>query len=154
LPEFHAFQVSKQAVELQKLGLLQVDEKNPFVVKIKKSEEKFVKFNKREVDSLENVLLLNNVAIKAYQGPFLTGFPPRNRPISDYTQSMEVLKNILQQRRNMKFVKRVSDFHLLLFLVDYLSLSSDMPVLCEAVRTQNQNAAEGFEHLINAYCGL
>lgn len=26
-----------------------------------------------------------------------------------------------------------------------------MPTLCEAVRTQNQNMAVGFEHLIEAY---
>lgn len=148
--EFQAFQVSKQCVELYEKGLLKVDEENPTILRTVKP----VQVERKETQEIDCLLLICNVAITNYTSTFQVGFPIRNRPSSDHMQTMNKLKQVLQQRRNQKFVQRVSDFHLLLFLTDYLSLSSDFPPLCEAIRTQNNNMAQNFEHLISAYAGL
>jgi nuclear protein localization family protein 4 len=111
--------VSKQAVELFEKGNLFADSKNPKIVKTKKK----VEVERKITNEIDVNLLITTVAIKNYSGFFLVGFPPRNRPSVDYKQSMERLKQVLQARRNMKFIKRITDFHLLLFLTDYLSLS-------------------------------
>lgn len=111
--------MSKQAVELYEKGNLLADSKNPKIVKTKKK----VEVERKITNEIDVNLLITTVAIKNYSGLFLVGFPPRNRPSADYKQSMSKLKQILHARRNMKFVKRITDFHLLLFLTDYLSLS-------------------------------
>jgi len=146
--KFEAFQVSKQCVELYKKGLLEVDPDNKKVLKTKvpvESERKLV----QEVDIL---LFIVNVPIQNTQSIFQVGFPQRNRP--HLVQSMEKLKEMLMRRASIPFVQRVTDFHLLLFLTDYLSLTSDFPTLCEAIKTKNNSKAQGYEHLIGAYAGL
>lgn len=140
--EFQAFQVSKQCVELFEKGLLKVDEENPAILRTTKP----VQVERKETQEVDCLLLICNVAITNYTSMFQVGFPIRNRPSSDHVQTMNKLKQVLLQRKNQKFVQRISDFHLLLFLTDYLSLSSDFPPLCEAIKTQNNSMAQNFEH--------
>jgi hypothetical protein len=96
-----------------------------------------------------------NVAIKSFNSKFIYGFPPANRPFSnDYNQSLATLKFVLNNRKKLKFYERIYDFHLLLFLTNYLSISEDFPVLIEGILTKNNNLIDGFDQLIQAYCGM
>ncbi|KAL2345358.1 hypothetical protein Fmac_006643 [Flemingia macrophylla] len=49
---------------------------------------------------------------------------------------MKALKNHLERTKNLPFVKRISDFHLLLVLARVLDLNADIPALTECVQTQ------------------
>nr|CAG4719399.1 unnamed protein product [Naegleria fowleri] len=147
---FEAYQVSKQCVELWEKGLLEPHPTNPEFIITKKQ----VEIERKMTNEIDALLLVSNVAIASHQGNFLVGFPPRNRPGNEALQSMDELKQVLLERKKQKFVDRVSDFDLLLFLTDYLSLTSDFPDLCEAICSKNNARASGFEALINAYCGI
>ncbi|KAL0478690.1 nuclear protein localization protein [Acrasis kona] len=148
--EFQAFQVSKQCVEMYEKGLLRVDPDNAEVMKTTKP----VQVERKETQEIDSLLLICNVAIKNYTSKLQVGFPIRNRPSSDHVQNMTKLKQVLLARKNQKFVQRVSDFHMLLFLTEFLSLNSDFPPLCDAILRQDNDGAQNFEPLINGYAGL
>jgi len=150
--EFEAYQASKQCVELFEQGLLSAHPTNPELITSKKD----VEVERKMTTQIDCLLLTCNVAISSAEYGFQVGFPVRNRPATEYQQSMLKVKEVLldRKRKNQPFVQRVSDFHLLLFLTDYLSLDSDFPALCEAIKNRNNNMALNFEHLIEAYAGI
>jgi nuclear protein localization family protein 4 len=80
------------------------------------------------------------------QGPLSTTFPIENR-ITQVT--MRALRSHLDRAKNLPFVKRISDFHLLLFLAKFLDLNSDVPALSECVLTQTA-VPEGYQLLIES----
>lgn len=77
------------------------------------------------------------------QGTLSSSFPIENR-ISQVT--VRALKNHLDRTKNLPFVKRISDFHLLLFVARFLDLS-DVPALAECVQTQT-TVPEGYQLII------
>jgi len=80
------------------------------------------------------------------QGPLSSTFPIENR-ITQVT--MRALRSHLDRTKNLPFVKRISDFHLLLFLAKYLDLNSDVPALAECVLAQTA-VPEGYQILIES----
>ena len=80
------------------------------------------------------------------QGPLSSTFPIENR-ITQVT--MRALKNHLDRAKNLPFVKRISDFHLLLLLSRFLDINSDVPALAECVQTQSA-VPEGYQLLIES----
>eukprot|EP01027_Heterolobosea_sp_BB2_P011185 GEZU01016306.1.p1 GENE.GEZU01016306.1~~GEZU01016306.1.p1 ORF type:complete len:320 (-),score=97.75 GEZU01016306.1:149-1108(-) len=152
--QFEAYQVSEQCVKMFQDGLFlpaeKQDSEKPGIIKTKKP----VVVDKKETTEVDTMLLITTVAIKDRKGDFLTGFPYHNRPSADYRPSMKACKDALLSRSKLPFLDRVRDFHLLLFLTNYLSLTTDMPALCEAIRTRNADASVGFEMIVNAYCGI
>jgi nuclear protein localization family protein 4 len=150
--EFEAYQVSKQCVELYEKGLLSAHPTNPEIIVSKKE----VEVERKMTTQIDCLLLTCNVAISSADFGLQVGFPIRNRPSPEYQQSMVKLKEILleRKRKNQPFVQRISDFHLLLFLTDYLSLDSDFPVLCEAIKKRNNSMIGNFENLIESYAGI
>lgn len=147
---FESYQVSDQCVKLFEDGILLADDANPKIIKTTKP----VVVDKKETTEVDTALFITTVAIKERQGTMLGGFPVSNRPSSDHRPSMPACKAILQARSKLPFVKRVSDFHMLIFLTNYLSLDNDMPLLCEAVRYQNSDLASGLEEIVNHYAGI
>ena len=117
--QFEAYQVSKQCVELWEKGLLSENPENLEFLIAKKQ----VEIERKMTNDIDALLLVSNVAIAPHKSSFQVGFPPRNRPGNEMFQNMVELKSVLLERRSQKFVQRVSDFDLLLFLTDYLSLS-------------------------------
>ncbi|CBI32282.3 unnamed protein product, partial [Vitis vinifera] len=97
----------------------------------------------REVD---NDFFLVLVKILDHQGPLSSTFPIENR-ITQVT--MRALKNHLDRAKNLPFVKRISDFHLLLLLSRFLDINSDVPALAECVQTQSA-VPEGYQLLIES----
>ncbi|TXG63547.1 hypothetical protein EZV62_010541 [Acer yangbiense] len=80
------------------------------------------------------------------EGPLSSTFPIENR-ITQVT--MRALKNHLDRAQSLPLVKRISDFHLLLFLARFLDLNSDIPALTQCVQTQIP-VPEGYKLLINS----
>lgn len=63
--------------------------------------------------------------------------------------TMRALKNHLDRVKHAAFVKRISDFHLLLFLARFLDVKSDVPILAECVQAQ-MPVPEGYQLLIES----
>ena len=80
------------------------------------------------------------------QGPLSSTFPVENRnnPIT-----MRTLKNHLDRAKNFPFVKRISDFHVLLLLARFLDVNSDVPALAGCVHAQ-AIVPEGYQILIES----
>ncbi|KAJ0502050.1 putative nuclear pore localization protein NPL4 [Helianthus annuus] len=97
----------------------------------------------REVD---NDFFLVVVKIFDHQGPLSSTFPVENR---NTAITMRTLKNHLDRTKNLSFVKRISDFHLLLFIGRFLDVNSDVPALAGCVRAQ-ATIPEGYQILIES----
>ncbi|PON57210.1 Nuclear pore localization protein Npl [Parasponia andersonii] len=142
---FEAFQMSDICVRLFKEGWFVTEigeEDDPKLSKMKKDVVVGVK-DTREVD---NDFFLVVVKIADHQGPLSSTFPIENRNIQ---VTMRALKSHLDRSKNLPFVKRISDFHLLLLLARFLDLSADVPALAECVHTQSP-VPEGYKLLIES----
>nr|XP_016468564.1 PREDICTED: NPL4-like protein [Nicotiana tabacum] len=80
------------------------------------------------------------------KGPLSSSFPIENRNIP---VSMRALKDHFNRTKNLSFVKRISDFHLLLLLAKFLDINADVPALAECVHTQTA-VPEGYQLLIES----
>ena len=80
------------------------------------------------------------------QGPLSATFPIENR---NTPVTMRALKNHLDRARSLPFVKRISDFHLLLLLARFLDVNADVPALAVCVQTQTA-VPEGYRLLIDS----
>ncbi|XP_077218071.1 NPL4-like protein 2 [Tasmannia lanceolata] len=142
---FEAFQMSDMCVRLYKEGWFETHisgDVDPKLSRMKKDVVIGVK-DKREVD---NDFFLVVVKILDHQGPLSTTFPVENR-ITPVT--MRALKNHLDRTKNLSFVKRISDFHLLLLLARYLDVNADVPALAVCVQLQTA-VPEGYQLLIES----
>ncbi|KAJ7977483.1 NPL4-like protein [Quillaja saponaria] len=142
---FEAFQMSDVCIRLFKEGWFESDigvDADPKLSKMKKDVVVGVKDTK-EVD---NDFFLVVVKIFDHQGPLSTTFPIENR-ITQVT--MNALKNHLDRSKSVSFVKRISDFHLLLLVARFLDLNADVPALAECVQTQS-SVPEGYQLLIES----
>ena len=91
-------------------------------------------------------ITLARVIFLLLQGPLSSTFPIENR---NTPVTMKALKTHLDRAKNLPFVKRISDFHLLLMLSRFLDLGADVPALAECVRTQS-DVPEGYKILIES----
>ncbi|KAM0947697.1 putative nuclear pore localization protein NPL4 [Dioscorea sansibarensis] len=142
---FEAFQMSDTCVKLFKDGWFVTEignDDNPRVSNMKKDVVVGVK-DTREVD---NDFFLVPVKISDHQGPLSTSFPVENRIT---TVTMRALKNHLDRTKHLPFVKRISDFHLLLLLARILDVNADIPALTECVVGQT-SVPEGYQLLIDS----
>ncbi|XP_052211569.1 NPL4-like protein 1 [Diospyros lotus] len=142
---FEAFQMSDVCIRLFKEGWFETEageDADPKLSRMKKDVVVGVKDTK-EVD---NDFFLVVVKIFDHQGPLSTNFPIENR-ITGVT--MNALKNHLERMRGVTFVKRISDFHLLLLLARFLDVNADVPALAECVQMQTA-VPEGYQLLIES----
>ncbi|KAA8549220.1 hypothetical protein F0562_000904 [Nyssa sinensis] len=145
---FEAFQMSDICVRLFKEGWFEteiLEEVDPKLSRMKKDVVVGVK-DTREVD---NDFYLVVVKIFDHQGPLSTTFPIENR---NSPVTMKALKNHLDRTKNLPFVKRISDFHLLLLVAKFLDINADVPALAECVLTQS-SVPEGYQLLIESIAG-
>ncbi|KAJ3669664.1 hypothetical protein LUZ60_011614 [Juncus effusus] len=142
---FEAFQMSDMCAKLFKDGLLDTEfEKNddPRVLKVKKE----VVVGSKDSKEVDNDFFLVPVKIADHQGPLQCTFPVENRIT---TVSLRALKTHLDKTKHLPFVKRISDFHLLLMLSKFLDVNSDVPALAECVKNQG-TVPEGYQLLIES----
>ncbi|CAI7831072.1 unnamed protein product [Closterium sp. NIES-54] len=78
------------------------------------------------------------------QGPLMTSFPVENRVL---VPTQNDLKQHLDRTRSKPWADRLADFHLLLYLSNFLDASTDMPMLAQAVRTK-EPISEGHQLII------
>lgn len=62
---------------------------------------------------------------------------------------MRALKTHLERTKNLLFVKRIADFHLLLLLSRFLDPNADVPALAQCVQT-GTSVPEGYQLLIES----
>ncbi|KAK3407356.1 hypothetical protein EUGRSUZ_K03426 [Eucalyptus grandis] len=142
---FEAFQMSDMCIRLWKEGWFETEigeDADPKLSMMKKDVMVGVK-DTREVDS---DFFLVVVKISDHQGPLSTTFPIENRNVPVTTRA---LKNHLDRTKSLPFVKRISDFHLLLLLARFLDISADVPALAECVSKQ-ETVPDGYKLLIES----
>ncbi|KAK1278112.1 NPL4-like protein 2 [Acorus gramineus] len=143
---FEAFQLSEMCVKLFREGWFLGDEAgpgtDPKVTRLKKE----VVVGVKDVKEVDNDFFLVPVKISDHQGLLSTTFPIENRN-SEVT--MRALKTHLDRTKSLPFVKRISDFHLLLFLARYFDVNADVPALAECVQGQI-TVPEGFKLIIES----
>ncbi|KAJ0254999.1 NPL4-like protein 1 [Hirschfeldia incana] len=142
---FEAFQMSDMCVRLFKEGWFETEigpEDDPKLSKMKKE----VVVGVKDLKEVDNDFFLVVVKILDHQGPLSCTFPIENRNVET---TMRALKTHMDRARSLPFVKRISDFHLLLFVARFLDVGSDVPALAECVRLQS-NVPEGYELLIDS----
>ncbi|XP_042013414.1 NPL4-like protein 2 [Salvia splendens] len=142
---FEAFQMSDMCVRLFKEGWFERDLKEEIDPKLSRMTKDVVVGGKDTKD-VDNDFFMVVVKIVDHQGPLSSTFPIENRII---TVTMRALKNHLDRAKNLPFVKRISDFHLLLLLVRFLDVNSDVPALAGCVQTQSI-VPEGYQILIES----
>ncbi|XP_044504038.1 NPL4-like protein 1 [Mangifera indica] len=142
---FEAFQMSDMCVRLFKEGWFETEISEGDDPKLSKMKKDVV-VGVKDVKEVDNDFFLVVVKILDHQGPLSCTFPIENR---NTRVTMRALKNHLDRSPNIPLVKRISDFHLLLFLARFLDLNSDVPALTRCVLTQTA-VPEGYKLLINS----
>lgn len=144
---FEAFQMSDMCVRLFKEGWFETEKKEGEELDPKLSRmKKEVVVGGKDVKEVDNDFFLVVVKIVDHQGPLSTTFPVENRNVP---VTMRALKGHLERARNLPFVKRISDFHLLLLVAKFLDLNADVPALAECVHSQT-TIPEGYQLLIES----
>uniref|UniRef100_A0A1J3JSS5 NPL4-like protein 2 n=1 Tax=Noccaea caerulescens TaxID=107243 RepID=A0A1J3JSS5_NOCCA len=142
---FEAFQMSDMCIRLFKEGWFETEigpDDDPKLSKMNKE----VVVGVKDVKEVDNDFFLVVVKILDHQGPLSSTFPIENRSIR---ATMRALKTQLDRAKSLALVKRISDFHLLLFVAQFLDVSSDVPALAECVRLQSP-VPEGYALLIES----
>lgn len=142
---FEAFQMSDMCIRLFKEGWFEREigkDVDPKLSRMKKD----VVVGGKDTKEVDNDFFLVVVKIFDHQGPLSSIFPIENR-ITPVT--MKALKNHLDRTRSLPFVKRISDFHLLLLVARFLDVNADVPALAQCVQTQ-MAVPEGYQLLIES----
>lgn len=145
---FEAFQMSEVCVKLFKDGVLETevgDSDDPRLSKMRKE----VIAGGKDTMEVDNDFFLVPVKISDHQGPLSTGFPIENRGIP---LAKNTLRSHLDRAKHLPFVKRISDFHLLLQATAFLDVKADVPALAACVRLQAE-VPEGYQLLIEYLAG-
>lgn len=143
---FEAFQMSEICVKLFKDGVLETEVKDADDPRLSKMRKEVMAGGKDTME-VDNDFFLVPVKISDHQGPLSVNFPIENRgsPVS-----MSALRSHLERTKHLTFVKRISDFHLLLKLATFLDVKADMPTIAACVKTQSR-VPEGYQFLIESF---
>ncbi|KAK6937455.1 Nuclear pore localization protein NPL4, C-terminal [Dillenia turbinata] len=142
---FEAFQMSDMCVRLYKEGWFEKEIEETCDPKLSRMTKEVVVGGK-DTKEVDNDFFLVVVKIFDHEGPLSCSFPIENR---NQVVTMRALKSHLDRVKNLPFVKRISDFHLLLLLARFLDVSADVPALAECVQTQSP-VSEGYQLLIES----
>lgn len=142
---FEAFQMSDVCIRLFKEGWFDTEVKEDHDPKLS-IMKKDVVVGVKDTKEVDNDFFLVVVKISDHQGPLSSTFPVENR---NTQVTAMALKNHLERTKNLPFVKRISDFHLLLVLARVLDVSADVPALTECVQIQSA-VPEGYQILIES----
>ncbi|EES03952.1 hypothetical protein BDA96_03G398600 [Sorghum bicolor] len=143
---FEAFQMSEICVKLFKDGVLETEVQDADDPRLSKMRKEVVAGGKDTME-VDNDFFLVPVKISDHQGPLSVGFPIENRgsPLG-----ISALRSHLERMKHLTFVRRISDFHLLLKLATFLDVKADMPTIAACVKTQSR-VPEGYQFLIESF---
>lgn len=141
---FEAFQLSDQCVKLFKDGWFveNVPDLDPKLTRMKKE----VILLQKDTFDVDNDFFLVPVKIFDHEGSLTTTFPVENR---EPPATLQALKGHLERHKSKPYVKRISDFHLLLLLSNFLDINTDVPQLTEAIRTEGP-VPDGYQLIIES----
>ncbi|KAI4975496.1 hypothetical protein ZWY2020_049103 [Hordeum vulgare] len=117
---FEAFQMSEVCVKLFKDGVLETEVKDSNDPRLSKMRKEVIAGGKNTVE-VDNDFFLAPVKISDHQGPLSTGFPVENRGIP---LPASALRSHMDRAKHLPFVKRISDFHLLLQIAAFLDVKA------------------------------
>ncbi|CEG35354.1 Nuclear pore complex, rNpl4 component (sc Npl4) [Plasmopara halstedii] len=143
---FEAFQVSNQCVEMFAAGALMENDHNPKACAINDTFTALVEA--KPATEVDNNFFLCVVPVVPHASPLRCEFPKINR--EGVYQTRAALKYQLQKYSSEPFVKRISDFQLLVFLADFLDIATDIPAICLAIRDLNVSLDSGYQILIDS----
>lgn len=146
---FEAFQMSDICIKLFKEGWFETQNADGVDPKLSKMKKDVVVGGK-DTKEVDNDFFLVVVKIADHQGPLSSSFPIENRimPVT-----MNDLKNHLDRKRKLSFVKQIADFHLLLLIARYFDLNADVPALAECIITGTP-VPEGYQLLIESMASV
>ncbi|CAM9492145.1 unnamed protein product [Discosporangium mesarthrocarpum] len=150
--QFDAFQVSKQAMEMAAEGALEVGE-NPGSCLVPETFTAVVEM--KEAKEVDTSMFLSTVPIEQHDSArFVHDFPRANR--EGVMQTWDEVKRQLGRAGSQGFtyVDLLSDFHLLVFLSQFLDIQTDLPRICESVVDREKPLDDGFKLIINHRAGL
>ncbi|CAN0901282.1 Mechanosensitive ion channel protein 10 [Linum grandiflorum] len=136
---FEAFQLSDMCIRLFKEGWFVSEIRQDMDPKLSVMKKDVV-VGVKDVKEVDNDFFLVVVKILDHTGPLSSTFPIENRASQVTTRA---LKNQIEGARSVPLVKRISDFHVLLFLARFLDVESDVPALAECVLTQASVPEDG-----------
>ncbi|KAL1825891.1 hypothetical protein DCAR_0314086 [Daucus carota subsp. sativus] len=142
---FEAFQMSDTCIKLFKEGWFETDIKDGDDPKLSKMKKDVV-VGVKDTKEVDNDFFLVVVKISDHQGPLSSTFPIENR---NAPVTLRALKSHLDRTKNLPFVKRISDFHLLLLVARFLDVNADVPALAQCVQVQGP-VPEGYQLLIES----
>jgi nuclear protein localization family protein 4 len=149
-----AFQVSQQCMAMVAEEALHVGPNPGFCV----VDDTFTAIQEgKESKTVENNFFLAVVPIVQHTSELLVSqFPKLNREHDDRTPSKDELKRQLSKSgtSGWTFVDLVADFNLLIFLSDFLDLSTDMPKICESIVNRQRPLDEGYKLIIAHLAGF
>mmetsp|Transcript_2195 Transcript_2195/g.7858 ORF Transcript_2195/g.7858 Transcript_2195/m.7858 type:complete len:430 (-) Transcript_2195:167-1456(-) len=145
--QFEAFQCSKQSVQLWEAGVFDEEAKDATVSHTTKP----IVVAGKDVTEVDNDFFLVPVSILNHNSDRLKcSFPVENRIIP---QGVAELREHLEAHRHRKYVEKLSDFHVLLYLSKQFQLETDMALLAGAVAAQSE-VRDGYQALIDAMAGI
>lgn len=152
-PESAAYQVSKQCMEMVAEGVISAGE-NLGCVNVNETFTAIVEGKEtREVDN--NFFLMNVPIVGQKSDVYVSNFPKMNREPMEM-QTREDLKTELMKvgKSGWTFKQVLSDFQLLIFLCEFMDISSDMVVICNAIVGEDEIIEEGYQLMIRSFAGI
>eukprot|EP00624_Nannochloropsis_granulata_P007625 evm.model.NODE_8764_length_1514_cov_34.077278.1 len=149
---FDAFQVSLQCMEMVAEGAIEPGNE-PGSMCVNESFTAIVEG--RAAKTIDNNFFLVNVPVGSEESKlFLPKFPKWNR-LDELPDAKAMAAQLSQAgKAGWRFVDLLGDFHLLLFLAEFLEMS-EMEVVCASVRDkENVPLGEGHVALIRAIAGM
>ncbi|CAN0175326.1 unnamed protein product, partial [Phaeothamnion confervicola] len=149
---YEAFQISNQCLEMAAEDALEIGP-NPGSCAVAKRFTAIVEA--KETPEVENNFFLTVVPIIQHESDkFVNLFPRANR--EGTAQTWADVKRQLSKAGSQGFtyIDMLSDFHLLLFLTQFLDMTSDMPRICTAVVDRSIPLDEGHILIINHLCSM
>lgn len=152
-PESAAFQVNKQCMEMVAEGVI-VESENLGNVSVNNTFTAIVEG--KESTEIDNNFFLNNVSIVGLKfDRFSSNFPRLNRSPMEL-QTRENLKEELMKvgKAGWTFKQVLADFHLLVYLSEFMDMSTDMVVICNAIINEEVVLEEGYQLIIRSIAGI
>ncbi|EGC31023.1 hypothetical protein DICPUDRAFT_83074 [Dictyostelium purpureum] len=145
-----AFQVSDQALALEKRGEFLQNQPDPTKCKLKTA----VFEEGTETNNADNNFFIVTVPLKAREDKsiFKCNFPVENRQPGTTISDLASYKLELKDTSPLEFF---SDFHFLIFLLEneLFDFSVDFPVICESIQKRSSENLIGYNEIISYHVG-
>uniref|UniRef100_A0A6T6CG35 MPN domain-containing protein n=1 Tax=Compsopogon caeruleus TaxID=31354 RepID=A0A6T6CG35_9RHOD len=132
---FEAYQISDQCLQMYKEEVFApLEEQKPNSGRVRAQKPALVEG--REVTKIHAEFFLVTIPIRDHESWLRTAFPVENRELRP--QAPSDVQESIRKASDLPFYRRISDFHLLLFLSNLFDTDTDMRCLGDIVREQRE----------------